>query len=140
MEKLYPLIFVLLFVFSACDEQIESQTSGDETGELSGSWLLYERGYSPGAGYVTEDVPRIPPQIITFKENRISSTISNYQDFKYYQIQTDTVTSTQFVAFHENELMTDSGPTYSFSLRGDTLKLYFRYCFEGCHLAFKKIE
>ncbi len=30
----------------------------------NGQWVLYERGYSPGAGYITEDVALVPPQTL----------------------------------------------------------------------------
>lgn len=110
------------------------------TGELAGAWILSERGYSPGAGYIVEPVSPVPPQVIDFKSNgELSCSISGLTDYKFYAVSGD------IVALYK----TDPGPSpdsitfihsYHFSVEGDQLKLGFRYCYEGCHLGFKKVK
>jgi hypothetical protein len=132
----------ILFLLSCKDTPID--LSQDK--ELTGSWILYERGYSPGAGYIIEKVPTLPPQIITFKtDNRISTTITGLTDFKFYLITTDSVTKEKVLALYENFPADDlKNPpdfyahSYLIKAEGDRLKLYFRYCFEGCHLGLRR--
>jgi hypothetical protein len=143
MRFLNFIIFPFLIIaLSSCDEKDDNPTI-ESTGELTGSWLLYERGYSPGAGYIVEAVPPTPRQVLIFEEEEMSSSVSGLEDFKIYEVSTDTVTQTEFVALYKNSppLQDDAAsPTYLFDISGDTLKLYFRYCIEGCHLAFRRIN
>lgn len=143
MRFLNYIIFpFLIIVVYGCDEKDDNPTV-QSTGELMGSWLLYEKGYSPGVGYIVETVSPMPPQVLILEEERISSSVNELEGFKFYEILTDTVTQTEFVALYKNKppLQNDeSGPTYSFLVTGDTLKLYFRYCYEGCHLGFRRIN
>ncbi|HKZ37639.1 MAG TPA: hypothetical protein VJ184_08325 [Chryseolinea sp.] len=139
MRFLNYIIFpFLIIVFYSCDEKDDNPTI-----QLTGSWLLYERGYSPGGGYITEAVSSEPAQVLIFETERMSSTVNGFESFKFYEILTDTATQTEFVALYKNRpsIQNDeSSPTYSFDITGDTLKLYFRYCIEGCHLAFRRID
>ncbi len=143
--RLTFILALLLFVFLACDEQKDCCTAEEEAGQFTGSWLLFEHGYSPGAGYITEAVQPKPKQAIVFDDGRITSTVKGFEDYKFYRVLEDTVTDTPFVAFYiidpdtQPDPLASNPPTYSFQLKGDTLKLYFRYCFEGCHLAFRKL-
>ena len=143
MRFLNFIIFpLLIIVFYACDEKDDNPTI-ESIGELTGSWLLYERGYSPGGEYIVEAVPPTPPQILIFEEEEMSSSVSGFEDFKFYEVSIDTVTRTEFLALYKNKpsLQDDkSSPTYLFDIAGDTLKLHFRYCIEGCHLAFRRIK
>ena len=107
---------------------------------LLGEWLLFERGYSPGAGYIIEPVSAVPPQIIEFKSNgELSCSVSGLTEYKFYSVKGDVV----------GLFKSDPGPSpdslafthsYNFSFEDSNLKLGFRYCFEGCHLGFKKVE
>lgn len=136
---IFPFLIIVLY---GCDEKDNSPII-QSTGELTGWWLLYETGYSPGVGYIVEAVSPKPPQVLVFEEEEMSSSINELEDFKFYKVSTDTVTQTEFVALYKNKptLQNDeSSPTYSFLITGDTLKLYFRYCYEGCHLGFKRIN
>jgi len=144
MRFLNYIIFpFLIIVFCGCDEKDDNPTI-QSTGELMGSWLLFEKGYSPGVGYIVETVSPMPPQVLILEEERISSSVSELESFRFYEVLTDTVTQTEFVALYKNKppLQNDdkSGPTYSYRITGDTLKLYFRYCYEGCHLGFRRIN
>jgi len=143
MKKLVVYISIILIVFLAlsCDEK-DCCTDQEKEGsnELAGDWILYERGYSPGAGYIIEPVSAVPPQIIGFKGNgELSCSVSGLQDYKFYSVKGDVV----------GLFKSDPGPSpdslafihsYNFSFEEGNLKLGFRYCFEGCHLGFKKVE
>lgn len=146
MKLKHLLIPIYLFVaLSSCDEQKECCPE-DEVEQMVGSWRLYERGYSPGGGYITEPIPADPPQDVTLKDGRLTSTIDGFSDLKYYKILTDSMTHTPILALYVNDPETGTNEvypnvqTYSFDRSNNTLKLYFRYCIEGCHLAFKKIK
>jgi hypothetical protein len=146
MKKILVNIPVILIVFLAlsceekncCPEEKDAKKEGNNT--LTGDWLLYERGYSPGSGYNIESVSPVPPQQIEFKENgELSCSVSGLTDYKFYSVLGDVVG-----LFKENP-----GPTpdslafthsYNFSFEEGKLRLGFRYCFEGCHLGFKRIE
>ena len=118
-----------------------------ETSELTGTWLLYEAGYSPGVGYVTEAIPAKPPQTLTIDHYNVSSTVEGMEPFKYYKILTDTATTphSPYIALYTKDPGVtnnppDAGPTYSFDLTNNILTLRFRWCYEGCHMAFRKIK
>jgi hypothetical protein len=132
----------LIIVLNSCDEKDDNPTI-ESTAELTGSWLLYERGYSPGSGYIVEAVPPTPSQVLIFEEEEMSSSVKGLEDFKFYEVSIDTVTQSEFVALYKNKPPLqdeETSPTYLFDITGDTLKLYFRYCIEGCHLAFRRIK
>lgn len=126
----------MLFSVLGCDEENDCCIIA-ETDQFSGTWLLYEYGYSPGAGYITESVPEKPRQTITFDNGKISSTMEGFKDNKRYEILTDSITNTPYIAFYKSD--SDTKPaTYAFDFTEDVLKLYFRWCIEGCHMAFKQ--
>ncbi len=139
MRFLNFIIFpFLIIVLNSCDENDDNPTT-----ELTGSWLLYEKGYSPGGEYIVEAVPPTPAQVLIFEEEEMSSSVGGLEDFKFYEVSIDTVTQTEFLALYKNKPSgqdDESSPTYLFEITGDTLKLYFRYCIEGCHLAFRRIK
>ena len=143
MKKLIVNIPIILIAFLAlsCSEKdccVGLEKEGNN--ELAGDWLLFERGYSPGAGYIIEPVSAVPPQIIEFKSNgELSCSVSGLTDYKFYSVNGDVV----------GLFKSDPGPSpdslafthsYNFSFEDSNLKLGFRYCFEGCHLGFKKVE
>ena len=143
MKKLVVNISIILIAFLAlsCNEKdccVGLEKEGSD--QLVGSWLLFERGYSPGAGYIIEPVSAVPPQIIEFKSNGdLSCSVSGLTEYKFYSVMGDVV------GLFKN----DPGPSpdslafthsYNFSFQDGNLKLGFRYCYEGCHLGFKKVE
>lgn len=117
-----------------------------ETSTLDGTWLLYEEGYSPGFGYITKAVPASPSQNITFNNDRVLSTVLGWERFKYYKILNDTLVNTPYIALYTDdpgvlpEAPPADVPTYSFDIESNILTLRFRWCYEGCHLAFKKVK
>jgi hypothetical protein len=110
----------------------------EESGEttLTGTWSLYERGYSPGSGYIVEAVD--PGQTITFTSNReVTSNIQGLSDFHFYVVQNDVI------GFFKE----DPGPSpgveaflhsYNIVFDDDNVKLVYRYCDEGCHLGLRR--
>jgi hypothetical protein len=132
------LILIASIVVSCSEKDCCVGLEEDGTKELAGEWILFERGYSPGAGYIVEPVGPAPPQIIDFKSNgELSCSVPGLTDYKFYAVTGD------IVAFYK----TDPGPSpdsltfihsYHFSFEGKELKLSFRYCIEGCHLGFRK--
>jgi hypothetical protein len=139
-----PIFLVIILL--GCVENDDLCCSMPETNKLAGTWLLYEYGYSPGAGYITEAVAPSPAQTMTFDDDRVSSTVLGFERFKYYKILNDTMVNTPYIALYADEpgvqpnTPSSDVPTYSFDLEGHTLTLHFRWCFEGCHLAFRKVK
>ena len=143
MKKLVVDIPIILIAFLAlsCNEKdccVGMEKEGSD--QLVGSWLLFERGYSPGAGYIIEPVSAVPPQIIEFKSNgELSCSVSGLTEYNFYAVKGDVV----------GLFKSDPGPSpdslafthsYNFSFEDGNLKLGFRYCYEGCHLGFKKVK
>lgn len=130
-------IFCLLMIFiGSCTERdcCGIDESGDDL--LIGTWSLYERGYSPGAGYIVEDVP--PGQTITFESDGVmTSNIQDLSDFHFYLFQNGVI------SFFKNDPGSSPDPntfttSYDVTFDGDTIKLTYRYCIEGCHLGLRK--
>ena len=147
MKNIIQSLLVLLGMFLlGCVEKDDLCCGIQEADQLSGRWLLYEVGYSPGFEYITEAIPPKPAQTLTFSNNRVSSTIEGLERFKYYRILNDTVVHTPYLALYANESGGQPGSpssdelTYSFDLENNILTLHYRWCYEGCHMAFRKIE
>jgi len=76
----------------------------------------------------------------------ISSTVKGWEQLKYYRILTDSASHTEYIALYVNNHGPQPGSptsdvqTYTFDLENNILTLHFRWCYEGCHLAFRKIE
>ena len=143
MKKLFiNMLLLLTAVLALSCEEKECCANEDEDGAnaISGAWLLIERGYSPGAGYVIEPVSSVPPQIIKFKsDGSLSCTVDGLTDYKFYSVKGDVV----------GLFKTNPGPepdslafthSYNITFEDGNLKLGFRYCYEGCHMGFKKVE
>jgi len=140
-----PALMLLGMLLLGCVGKDDLCCGIQEADQLSGRWLLYEVGYSTGFEYIKEEIPPIPAQILTFGDNRVSSTVEGLERFKYYRILYDTVVHTPYLALYANKPIGQTNspsdsPTYSFDLENNILTLHFRWCYEGCHLAFRKIE
>lgn len=133
-----PIILIAVLAMSCEDKEFKNQKEGANS--VEGTWLLYERGYSPGAGYIVEPVSAIPPQQIDFKSNgELACSVVGLADYKFYSIKGDVV----------GLFKTDPGSnpdstafihSYNFSFEEGHLRLGFRYCYEGCHMGFKKVD
>lgn len=143
MTKLFKTgvaLFALLMVgvMSSCDEK-DCCAFGEDEG-LTGTWLLYERGYSPGAGYITEPVSASPAQTLTFQDNgEMTSSINGSDEYEFYFIQGNVIA---FYKVYPGPSPDPSTFTTSFNLSrvGHNLKLQYRFCIEGCHMELRKID
>lgn len=125
-------VLLIMCVFTCCDD---NDTATD--GELATTWLLYEQGYSPGAGYITDAVPSDPAQTITFhSDSTFTSSISGYKGYQGYRIRKDVLSLFKI----DKSLPALNTLNYSYKMEGNDLRLYFRFCTEGCHMAFRRVE
>lgn len=139
------LIFTAsILILLACDNELPDDECCEryKDGSLTGTWLLYEQGYSPGSGYITVDIPATPAQTIQFSDGQVTSTIDGFEEISYYKVLTDTVYNTQYVALYKSDPNLEENPysTYSFDLSDSTLKLYYRWCVEGCHMGLRRLD
>jgi hypothetical protein len=143
MKSIFPLLLAVSLV-SGCVENEDMCCAISETQPLDGVWLLFERGYSPGAGYITESISSEPAQKLILSDGKVSSTTEGWESLKFYTISNDTVYQSPYIELYttdpNSQPSNSSVATYSFDLEGDVLTLRFRWCIEGCHMAFKKIE
>lgn len=137
--KLLATISILTLLGMSCASQTDCCVILEEN-VLSGDWQIYERGYSPGDVYITEEVPADPPQILTFTtDGRFSSAVEGFEQYKYYQVSRDSVNSDYILTLLEEE-DAPKDTNYTMIFDGQNLKLHYRFCFEGCHLALKRPE
>lgn len=134
--RLTCLLFLPLIGVS-CQTAQTPVVTGDG---LVGSWQYVERGYSPGAGYIVESIPRNPVQRVDFL---VDSTVrvSNSTDQLFATARTYRLDSTQrgkqLSLFNgENTIV---GLPMAMSIRNDTLRLS-PPCIEGCHFAFVRLR
>jgi len=134
-----------LLAFS-CDENECCDEGDPESRSIYGSWILFERGYSPGMGYIVDPVAPSPAQTINIKrDGSMSSNIKELNEFRFYHIEDDVTPESKVISFFK----TDPGPSpdpstfetsYTLTRDGSEMILGFRYCFEGCHLGFRKAD
>ncbi len=140
----FALAAILIII--SCNNDQDCCLPIDELDNLIGSWQVYERGYSPGSGYIVDGIPDDPAQILTFKsDNQFSSNYAGLEDFTYYLIIPDG-TGGYILALYKNILdMKDNHDintlthSYNIQIEDGNVKLYFRYCIEGCHIGLKKV-
>ena len=137
---IYPVL-LLLFPLSCKEECCQEEVLSPDQA-LNGSWLLYERGYSPGSGYVIDKVSPKPAQKITFRpDNTLTSTVKGLTQFKFYSTAYDSVSDDLVLNLYEDQPQDTSQVASSFSVEmaDGNLKLMYHYCIEGCHLGFRRI-
>ena len=136
-------IFVGLLPFLLFSCQTEEGLNGlSETYEsLLDTWIMVERGYSPGSGYITDPVPAEPAQLISFlPDRRMHSNISGLEEFNYYLLEEDSSSGDVLSFYHLNPVENPSHAqvsSYSVVFEEGLLKLHFRWCIEGCHMGFR---
>lgn len=138
MKHLGILTLLGLFLTTtACEKSDPSPASRT----LVGTWQLYEYGWSPGAGYFVDEVPRTPAQTITFDSNgTVSATgeqLISFDPSRKYRLVSDTTQNRDYVEFTKSD-----GDTYSMyvtQLTPDSLTLN-PPCFEGCHYGFVRVK
>lgn len=140
MRNTYFLLILILYV-GACDSRDEN-FEVDQPG-LQGTWLLTERGYSPGSGYIVEPVSPNPAQTVTFTgQKTFSSNVQGFAHFRFYVILKDASDVSKLHLYVEDpELVEHNTPafnTFFIELADGNLKIMQVGCIEGCHLGFKK--
>jgi hypothetical protein len=153
MKKLFILgVLILTAVSTSCQEdapEIECCSPFNKATSLTGNWQVFERGYSPGDRYIIEEVPASPAQNMSFGvDNTFSSNITGLEDYSFFKLLEDSNIEGGIVLalFAEIADMKSADPVnleHSYSLEqysDGNIKLGFRYCFEGCHLALKKVQ
>jgi hypothetical protein len=140
-----PLLALIAVLGSSCEaDHNDSLQKNYEIQKTT--WLLYEQGYSPGAGYYTDPVPESLQQTILFEaDNKFSTTIEGLDKYKYYRIVEDSISSRTVLVLHTNDpgnrhVDIDQEHSYNMEFVDGNLKLYYRYCIEGCHMAFKQVK
>jgi len=138
---------LLLMVFSCQDDGGEMDKEVLEHTLIGTTWLNTEYGYSPGGAYQAVDVPVIPPQTIRFGDDlRLQTNIEGLDRYRYYRIADDTTRHQTVLAFYEEDPGDQTSGTsgfkhsYTVGREGEILKLYYRWCIEGCHLGFKRLS
>lgn len=72
--------------------------------------------------------------------------MEGWREVKDYWIFYDTLQQVDVLAFYKDGIfseqpnLADADATYTMIVSGDTLSLGYRYCFEGCHLRFKRVD
>jgi hypothetical protein len=112
---------------------------------FTGQWLLYETGYSPGGTYIVNEVPLNPPQkIILISERMLTITVQGLEDYTYYKLLDDPNSEFNILALYKTDPGNDTPDisklehSYVMSYHEGSLKLSYRWCIEGCHMAFKR--
>ena len=141
------LAVTTILINVSCDKNLDYPLPIGELENLLGKWLVYEQGYSPGSGYIITEVPDEPAQILTFKsDSQFSSNYSGLEDFFYFLVLDD-ASGSHILALYEkkseminNQDINSLEHSYSIEIEDGNIKLYFRYCIEGCHIGLKKME
>lgn len=137
------VFLALLLFFSACENNHALPDADQSSDALAGTWLLFEQGYSPGSGYFVNQIPAHPALLIQFGEDlSFSSNLPGYDSFKYYRVHKEN--SDDVLTLYDKNPDGNVSPAesraYTMLLADNTLKLHFRWCIEGCHEAFRKVE
>ena len=134
------LLLVVFLLIGACS-QYDCCVLIDDDRSLVGKWQVFEYGYSPGSGYIVEQVPDSPVKILEFKAGGVfSSNYDGLKNFNRYKVEADT---SGYVLSLSEILTGRKGTTaaqYTIVGEGDHLKLYYRYCIEGCHIGIKPLR
>ncbi len=130
-------LLVLTLIGVSCQTAQTPVATGDG---LIGSWHYVERGYSPGAGYIIEPIPKTPVQQVDFLPDGTLRLV-NTEDQLFATARTYRIDSTQrgkqLSLFNGEKAIV--GLPMTMRIRNDTLRLY-PPCIEGCHFAFVRLR
>lgn len=131
------LLIILALGVSACSRDGFHQTR--ESNGIIGSWLLFERGFSPGDRYIVEEVPPVPGQLIRFKaDSTFESNIEGYKSFNRFRLreQNDAVV---LILYSGAGIDHQGRISFTISNPGQRLELRAHGCIEGCHEAYRPV-
>ena len=107
---------------------------------LVGTWQYLERGYSPGSGYVIDQIPLNPAQTVNFTAQHTVSTVSvtdgTFTAARTYRIDSAGSGNT-LLLFDANQQ--ELASPMEIRLEKDTLRLV-PPCLEGCHFLFVRLK
>ncbi|PRY27760.1 hypothetical protein CLV58_13230 [Spirosoma oryzae] len=130
-------LLLLTLIGVSCQTAQTPVATGDR---LIGSWHYVERGYSPGAGYIIEPIPKTPVQQVDFLPDGTLRLV-NTEDQLFATARTYRIDSTQrgkqLSLFNGEKAIV--GLPMTMRIRNDTLRLSPR-CIEGCHFAFVRLR
>ena len=148
MSKNVSIILLTLLIVTSFNSCLDpgAQLEGEHVNFL-GTWLEFEYGYYPGGGYIVEPVDPDPAFTMTFSKSlKFSTNIDGLENYKHYRLIDDTANDQLILAlFEKNPTSSDLAlnklkHSYNVTLEGDEIKLYYRFCFEGCHIGLRKIR
>jgi hypothetical protein len=141
------LVIALLLGIVSCNGNKDCCLPNGESEGLIGKWQIYETGYSPGGGYIVKKVPDEPAQILNFEsDNQFFSKNTGMERFSYYLILNDSLEGSILALYEEEPDIKENQDTkslahsYMIKYEEGNVKLFFRYCIEGCHIGLKKKE
>lgn len=144
--RIWIVVLLNIWVLSACNDGLEVKKEEEVTlNELQGKWQLFEQGYSPGAGYIINEIDANPPQLITLHQGIFESNYPQLENFHYYLIFDDPQSGMQVLSLYQeepdlnSETLENAQHSYLVKIEEDHVKLFFRYCIEGCHLGMRKL-
>ena len=143
--KILLLALSSIYFLSTCSED-DACCDHETINSLTDTWLLFETGYSPGSGYIVEPVSDTPPQTMVFQsDGSFLSNIQQVEEYTYYLLLPDgekeVLSLYKEKPVEENPDLNTLEHSYSVEFQDDgSVKLYFRFCFEGCHLGLRKLS
>ena len=141
--KTYIACLFILFFATGCNE--DEFCCIDPENEIVATWLLFERGWSPGGGYNIDPVSPDPPQTMEIRsDGRFSSNIVELEEYRYFIILQDK--DWEVLALFKDKPPKDPDidkleHSYNINYQENgTVILFFRWCIEGCHLGLRRID
>jgi len=143
--KIFLIAVSSIYFLSTCSED-DACCDGETINSLSDTWLLFETGYSPGSGYIVGPVSDTPAQTMVFQpDGAFLSNIQQVEEYTYYLLLPDG--EKEVLALYkekpveENPNLDSLEHSYTVEFQDDgSVKLYFRFCIEGCHLGLRKVN
>lgn len=138
--KTYLLCLIICVSLAACEDEF---CCIDPESDIIDTWVLFERGYSPGAGYIVEPVDQTPEQIMQIRgDGSFFSNIDGLEKYRYFVILPEQ--EWEVLALFEKKPPKDPDidkldHSYIIEIQENgTVNLFFRFCIEGCHLGLRR--
>ena len=130
------MILVLSILVSCGSDGL--RTEGERI-DVTGSWQLFEYGYSPGDQYIVQEVPADPGQLIHFNaDSTFTSNIDAYKVFNRFRVRVEE-RATELVLFTDESPGAGDSRSFTMLLSDQRLELRARGCIEGCHEAYRPV-
>ena len=150
-KSAFSLLILMCSLFASCTQEPEQPEECCDTFDFSqdaafsGTWRVFEYGYSPGAGYIVEPVAADPAQLLTLgTDGSFSSNYGALSEYKYYELlddpQSDNRILALFTEYTEHPDTDNLEQSYSVTVTDRGVSLSYRWCFEGCHIGIRKVS